>query len=71
VQLGVLAALNMDSHPPTVAALPWLNNTLPELASVLAFELHAHGDAGRRLNSQFAVRAFARAVPASVRDAQH
>jgi hypothetical protein len=40
-QLGVLAALSLETHPPAVAALPWLNDTLPELASLLVFELHA------------------------------
>jgi hypothetical protein len=40
-QLGVLAALDLAAHPPAVAALPWLVDTLPELASLLAFELHA------------------------------
>ncbi len=30
----------MDQFAPAVAALDWLNATLPGLASVMAFELH-------------------------------
>ncbi|KAJ9532610.1 hypothetical protein QJQ45_010698 [Haematococcus lacustris] len=41
VQLGVLAALALDTHPPALAALPWLSSKLPALASTAVFELLA------------------------------
>eukprot|EP00200_Dunaliella_tertiolecta_P005510 CAMPEP_0202343236 /NCGR_PEP_ID=MMETSP1126-20121109/3448_1 /ASSEMBLY_ACC=CAM_ASM_000457 /TAXON_ID=3047 /ORGANISM="Dunaliella tertiolecta, Strain CCMP1320" /LENGTH=501 /DNA_ID=CAMNT_0048934285 /DNA_START=163 /DNA_END=1668 /DNA_ORIENTATION=+ len=45
-QLGLLAALELDQHPPAKNQLKWLDSSFPSLASVLVFELHTSGATG-------------------------
>ncbi len=64
VQLAVTAALALDQHAPAVAALPWLNASLPQLASVLLFELHVPPGGGANVTADAAaVRVVAQQGP--------
>ncbi len=65
-QLSLLAALDIESTPDADLDIPWLSS-IPQLASVLTFELHQQGDqegqGGLGLPASYYVRAVVQDGP--------